>query len=76
MKHPLQRITDERMRPLGKAFPDWSFKQSEHIESLKQGFPESVIPCPKLPTSMFTRTLQPAPDWRQQLTDAWSALNA
>lgn len=72
------RITTDKMRPLGKANPDWSFKQSEHIESLKQGYPESCLRTrrtEKIPTTMFTRTLQPAPDWREQLSIAWEGLN-
>jgi hypothetical protein len=72
---PSHRITTEKMQRLGKPVVDWSFRQSEHIESLKQGLPESVIPCKQLPTTKFVRLLATAPDWRQQLTDAWKALN-
>jgi hypothetical protein len=37
MKHSLDAIRENRMKPLGKPVVDWSFRQSEHIASLKQG---------------------------------------
>lgn len=75
---PTHRISKEKMRPLGKANPDWSFKQSEHIASLKQCLNESNIPNYKarnLPTTPFVRLLATAPDWREQLSIAWEGLN-